>query len=146
MKCISNTRLQSYIDRECTATEAATIKQHLSECIYCRTAHQMQLEQSMLIKMAVSSLNSDALEVPVFEPVPAYSETKNRRLTLYSLAAASVLLFILLFVDKSPAPPQQEIFMVQSIPEYDANQPLSGQTIIMNIIDPEGQCSEYFID
>jgi hypothetical protein len=146
MNCIDDQLLQKYIDGECTENERAAVKLHLSVCLDCLQKHTEMEKLSAGIKGAINSLTIENIEIPAFTYGAARPLNRNFKPILYSLAAASILLFVLLIVEKKNEPPQKIITIVQSVPaEVDANRPAGEQDLVIEVYDDKGQCSEYFI-
>lgn len=146
MNCIDEQLLQKYIDGECTENEKAVVKQHLSGCSVC-IRKQVEMEKlSFGIKQSINSLTIEKIEIPTFK-IKKTTSRKNFKIIIYSLSAACILLFILLFVDKKYEINQKQMTIVQSIPrEIDANLPANQQDFVIEVFDGKGGCSEYLIE
>jgi len=147
MNCINEHYLQQYIDGECTEAEAKLIEQHLLACPSCATKHIKMQQLSFAMKQAIDLLKSDAVEIPAFKPTKLRPYVKTRKLIIYSLSAACIILFVLFFVDKKFQHHQNEKIIVQSVPtEIDANKPASDQEFMIEVFDGRENHSEYFIE
>ncbi len=147
MNCIDEQLLQKYLDGECTENEKTVVKQHLAGCTVCAYALAEKEELSVEIKRAINSLAIENIEIPAFKKTNTTSTGKNLKLTIYSLSAACILLFILFFVDKKIEFNQKEITIVQCIPrEVDANRPASEQEFVIEVYDGKGNYTEYLIE
>ncbi len=149
MNCINEKLLQKYIDGECTEIEKAAVKNHLQNCPVCRQKHAEMAKLSEGIKKAINSLAIGKTDIPAFrEPVSLRPErTKIRKLIIYSLAAAAVLIFVLLIVNKKTEVPQSKITIVQITPmDVDANRPAGDQDFVIEVFDDKGQHSEYLLN
>lgn len=147
MNCIDEQLLQKYIDGECTESEMAEVKQHLSTCLSCTQSLAEREKLSAGIKRALNALTVEEIEIPVFRNINKRSLNININLLIYSLSAACILLFVLFIVDKDFQPNPKEITIVQSVPvEVDANRPASDQEFVIEVYDGKGQRSEYFIE
>lgn len=146
MTCIDEQLLQKYIDGECTENEKKEVKQHLSDCLECTRKQAEREKLSVEIKLAISSLTIPNVEIPIFE-IKKPSSGKNIKLILYSLSAACIILFMLIFNNKKNDSYQPEITIVQNIPcEIDANRPASKQEFVIEVIDDKGGRSELFFE
>ena len=145
MNCIDSIKLQKYIDNECTEKTRAAIERHLSECNSCSVRYRQQLEQSKRIKASLNVLNINTDEIPAFEKQAIKTKSHSiKKYIIYSLSAACLLLFILIFVDKKPNNTQNQLVLTNN-QEFDSNKPITGQPLVISIIDPEGNCSEFYL-
>lgn len=145
MKCLDDELLQRFIDGECSPEEANELELHMSACQDCRHRHAQLQTRVHAIHQAFGMLCRDPLDVP---PIP-YPEPKKKRMTLYPkyilplLAAASVLIFILVFSTKennnTSGDHMSESFFIL---ELDANKPVDQQELSFTVISPSGKVSE----
>ena len=146
MTCIDERLLQKYIDGECNKDEVIVVKKHISDCSVCLQKLAEKEKVSAEIKRAINTLEIENIEIPVFNYTKSTSGRNNFKLIIYSLVAACILLFVLLFVDRKNDFHQKEIIIVQSIPrEVDANRPAGEQELIIEVYDGKGHRSEYNI-
>lgn len=149
MRCIDPDQIQKYIDKELTPEEELEIKGHLEHCEACATKTNNQLELATQVKDTINLLKEEPIDIPEFK-IPQNREKIHvltpRRL-IYSVAAASILIvFILLFQSKETEAEDNEYFMQLVEQEYDANRSISDQEMVIEIIDPEGNLTEYFFE
>ena len=145
MNCFKEDKIQQYIDGECTADEAARIKRHLAECSDCAAKVEHQGKTAVGLKNAINLLVDEPGEIPVFvAPVIPLKKTFIRSgKFIYSLLAACVIIFALVFIYEKENKSEEQITLIMSVgPEVDANLPLTDQEIQINIIDPEGNMKE----
>ena len=145
MKCPDDEMLQRFFDCECLHEEAIAVELHLNTCHHCRHKYEQLRTRVRSINQAFGMLCSDPVDIP---PMPLHEPGKNRILLhskylLPLLAAASILIFILVFHSKennniSGHPIQQSCF----IGELDANKPVNQQEFSFTVISPEGKVSE----
>lgn len=147
MTCINEHRIQYYIDGECTAAEAKQLEQHLLECPICAAKHAKMQHLSFAMKQAINLLKNDSIEIPDFKPAQKRGLNRTRKLIIYSLSAACILLLVLFFVDKKVQDHPNEMVIVKCVPtEIDANKPASDQEFMIEVFDGRGNNTEYFIE
>ncbi len=145
MKCIDNELLQRFFDGECNDEEAIEVNLHLRECQHCRHRYEALQTRVNSIHQAFGMLCSDSIDIPPMPlPKPARKRISLRRKFLVPLlAAASILLFILVFNTKENNNMTSDQ-MSQScfIGEFDANKPVYQQELSFTAISPDGKVSE----
>ena len=147
MKCIDKQLLQKYIDCECTSEEAEKINNHLSTCSSCFEKYEQMKKNAHDIKEALGLLNSKNQEIPSFAYPQVHLKRRPIKYLIYSLSAACIILFILIFVDKKSKQNQASITIVQTVTgQVNANQPYTGQEFIIEVIDSKGIKKEFIID
>lgn len=147
MKCIDKQLMQKYIDGECTPEEAKSIKNHFSACTSCFEKYSQMKKNAFNIKETIGLLNSNNVEIPAFTPPQIQPQTKPIKYLIYSLTAACIILFIVIFVDKKIKINQNEITLVQTTTgEINANQPFTEQEFVVQVIDSKGKSKEFFIE
>lgn len=144
MKCISKTDIQKYIDNECSNSEYSSIEQHLAICISCRYKYEEQLQLSLLIKQSITELTDRQKYIPTFKKPHATKKFKLKYEITYTISAACIILFMLIFVDKNQNNSQYESILSNTY-EFDSNQPITEQALVINYVDPEGNHSEFYI-
>lgn len=149
MRCIDPDQIQKYIDQEITPEERVLIEEHIKHCNACAKKISNQLKLASHIKDALNLLLDETAPIPEFE-IPSTRRKRHaltsRRL-IYSLAAACILtLFIILFPNRETVAEDNEYFMQVVEREYDANRSITEQDLIIEIIDPEGNLTEYFLE
>jgi hypothetical protein len=147
MTCINKQQLQQYIDGECTKDETEQIAQHLSTCPNCVMKQREMEHLALELKQAINLLTTANIEIPLFIIKAKDTHPKPIKYIIYSLSAACIILFFLLFVDKKNQSNQKKIVIVQSIPvEIDANRPATEQDFVIEVCDSKGNRSEFFIE
>ena len=146
MSCIKVDMIQHYIDGESTPNNAATIEQHIADCKRCAEAVMHQKRLSAGVIHALNHLTTETNDVPAFVRPETHI---NKRFTtlkkiVYSVAAACILLFVFLFLHKKETPSTYQITYIQSFGQnVDANKPITQQELVINIIDENGNVTEY---
>jgi predicted anti-sigma-YlaC factor YlaD len=147
MNCIKKQQLQQYIDGECQKSEMALIEKHLISCPICATKYTEMKQLASAMKQTINLLNVENVEIPPFKLRTHKSSKKPIKHLIYSLSAACIILFVLLFVDKKIQSNQKEIIIVQSVPtDIDANKPITDQELVIEVFDGRGNRSQYFIE
>lgn len=148
MTCIDDDIIQKYIDGEATPDEVSNIENHIASCNKCVERIENQRRLSTWVKKAVNLLSKDTIEVPKFE-IPSQNRKKHsiilKRL-YYTITAACVLSFVIFITQKKKILKDDEIKIeIGSIMDVDANLPVSKLPVVINIIDSEGNVTEYFM-
>ncbi|MBN1791850.1 MAG: zf-HC2 domain-containing protein [Bacteroidales bacterium] len=148
MSCIKKGTIQKYIDGECTLSETVQIERHLADCKKCSVNVEYQRKLASGLRKALSLLSQESKGIPIINVPDKTARTRLltvRRLA-YILAAACIILFVVIISQKKEPENQAEIIMIEPgfATEFDANQPVSDQQMIMTIIDSEGKKTEYF--
>ncbi len=145
MKCLDNELLQRFFDGECSDEEAIEVKLHMSACQNCRHRYEALQTRVNSIHQAFGMFCSDTIDIP---PIPLSEPTKKRiplprKYLAPLLAAASILLFILVFNIKENNNITGE-YLSQNcfVGELDANKPVDQQELSFTAISPEGKVSE----
>lgn len=148
MSCINSELIQKYIDGEATPKQAVIIEKHMAICRKCveRINHQQRLATG--VKSAVHLLTEDAVQIP--QMAIRHVAVKKRFVTgknlIYIISAACILLFIFINIpNKAPADQNEITIITGNEWEVDANRPLSEQQLILNVIDTEGNVTEYLV-
>ncbi len=149
MSCIKNDLIQKYNDGEATPKEIALIEKHIVNCEKCALKVDDQQKLATGVKKAINLLAEDTIEIPNIVMSP--SRSKKRFITgkrlIYSISAACIILFVLFITHNKEAEIENEIVFTLSFEwDYDANRTISQQQMVINIIDPEGYITEYFIE
>lgn len=149
MSCITNELIQKYIDGETDLEEYVSVKNHLACCELCNNKFVEQQNRAIDIKNNLNLLIEDNIVIPkIVLPL----QVNRRRLVLkrrliYALSAACILLFLVLILPTNRGLNQNEITMIQSVDEdYDANLPVTQQKLKIQVVDPSGRVSEFYID
>ncbi len=145
MKCIDSVLLQRFFDGECSNEEAIEVNLHLRVCQHCRHRYEALQTSINSIHQAFGMLCSDNIDIP---PMSLHKPSRKRiplprKYLVPILAAASILLFILVFTTKennniTGEPLSQSCF----VGELDANKPVDQQELSFTAISPEGKVSE----
>jgi len=148
MSCITDDLIQKYIDEETNSEESVWVESHLLTCEQCACKMEIQKEKVRTIKHALNSLTKDNIEIP---PMPILSQKNRRRPILrmswvYTLAAASVLIFVLIFSTGEDINSYELSELNALEGEFDANLPVSEQQMIINVVDPSGKITEFYVD
>ncbi|MCZ4696255.1 zf-HC2 domain-containing protein [Ancylomarina euxinus] len=149
MSCITNELIQKYIDEETNLEERVSVKDHLAHCEQCALKLEAQQDMVRDIKKTLNLLTQNNIEIP---PMILPLQVNKRRLVLkkrliYSLSAACVLLFFVMIFPISRDLKQNGISLLQTFDEdYDANLPISQQKMIINVVDPTGKVTEFYVE
>ena len=149
MKCIDSDLIQKYIDKEVTPEEVVLIEGHIKHCKACKVKISNQLKLITHVKNTINLLTEKTVDIPEFEILQSHK--KRHAITslrlIYSVAAACIIILLLIiFQNKETVDENYEYFMQLVEYEYDANRTLSEQKLIIEIIDSEGNLTEYFLD
>ncbi len=145
MICIDNELLQRFFDGECRNEEAIEVKLHMSACQNCRHRYEALQTRVNSIHQAFGMLCSDNIDIP---PMPRPEPTQKRiplrrKYILPLLAAASILLFILVFNTKENNNMSVDQMSHSCfIGEFDANKPIYQQELSFTAISPDGKVLE----
>jgi hypothetical protein len=153
MNCISDELIQKYVDGEVKQGETVLIEQHLFGCKSCTDRLYQQRKLSEELKLAICSIVDDNIDIPLFDPQknriekPKFRSTKTILLIPAFIVAASLVLFFMVYRNANDTQKVDRIpFASTCNYEFDANQPLSGQPIIIHTTDPEGNQNDYLIE
>jgi len=149
MNCITNDLIQRYIDAEVNSDECVKVKTHIVNCELCRNKLLTQEKLAIDFKETLNLLTKNTIEIP---PMAIPVQLNRRRSVLrmrlaYALAAACVLISFVMIFPKHEKINQDEIRMLQAIDEeFDANLPVSEQKMVINVVDPTGKITEFYLD
>lgn len=149
MTCIEPDMIQKYIDKEANPEEVALIENHVIQCKTCAAKIEMQLKLATYVKSSVNMLTDETIDIPEFVN-PSFNRIKHfitpRKLG-YSVAAACILVFFLIIFKTKKTADEKNVYFMQLVEyDYDANRTLLEQQMVIEIIDPEGNVSEYFLE
>jgi len=149
MSCINDELVQRYIDGESAAEETSVIEKHILTCNKCaeKIRHQRRLAAS--VKNAINVSAKGTIEIPAFSitPQPARKNAFTTRRAIYTVAAASVILFMFVIGQNKWTNRQNENLVGLSLRmDVDANLPASQLPMVINMIDSEGNITEYAIE
>jgi predicted Rossmann fold nucleotide-binding protein DprA/Smf involved in DNA uptake len=146
MKCINNEITQKYIDREASPKEIAWVEQHIATCEVCAGKLMTVQKRASKINMVLDSMVDNGISIPEFKPIDDV-KTKHfisRKKIIFSIAAACIVLFVIIVPHSKNSDSNKQITIFYSIDqEVDANQPITKQEMVINIIDENGNVSEY---
>ncbi|MCJ7447766.1 MAG: zf-HC2 domain-containing protein [Bacteroidales bacterium] len=148
MSCIHDDIIQKYVDGETNPEEVTLVENHIATCKKCRLKIENQRRLAISVKKTINLLAIDPNEIPKFA-IPS-RHIKKASLTTkrisYIIAAACILLFVIIISQKMKIKKQDEILIENGFAmEVNANLPVSQFPLVINIIDPNGNISEYFI-
>lgn len=147
MTCINNEIIQKYIDGEATPKEIVRIEKHIIKCEKCALKVVNLRDMANKIKTAINLLAEDTIVIPSIAIPPALNKKRSftTRRIIYTIAAACILLFIVVISQKKE-PENQPVTTIEPgfALDIDANRPVSQQSLVITIIDSEGNVSEYF--
>lgn len=151
MNCIKDELIQRYIDAEVDAGEREQIERHLAVCPTCAGLVDKQMQLALSLKNTMNELTADPFAVPPFV-VPAKKKPTFRsrqRKLIFALSAACLVAFIILLWNHNQngrLTIDDEITILgQTDWPVDANQPIGQQGLKINLIDPEGNVTEYVL-
>ena len=149
MNCIKDKTIQRYIDAESSPEEVVRIEKHIAICEKCAQKVDYQKKLSVSIKSTINRLSENDPEIRKFT-IPSVTEKKRlylRKRYIYSIAAACILLIVLFtYRNKRTEYPDETIIVNNFDWEIDANRTLSQQQLVLQVIDPEGNITEYPIN
>ena len=147
MKHIENELIQKYIDNEASREEVTSIDEHLSNCIVCRNEVDEQRKLATEIRGLINNLCVDAIEIPTFNKPENPRKKQHRMIILWSAVAASAacILFCMIFMLKpeKDTPIDSALFLYNTESEFDANRSILQQDFVINIVDHEGNITNY---
>jgi anti-sigma factor RsiW len=138
--------IQQYIDGELNPEEVAFIEQHLKGCNSCAARLESQRKLSKKLKSAIDSIVDDNIEIPTFETGKKLPR-KPVFVIASMIAAACLVLFFVVFRNGESVQTANQISSAGIYPfEPDANQPLSGQPLIIHVAGPDGNQIDYIME
>ncbi|MEI7662611.1 MAG: hypothetical protein WCK34_10445 [Bacteroidota bacterium] len=148
MSCIKKEVFQRCIDSAASEEETEAARKHLAVCRECTDQLAALQHRSDEVKKALNILVSEEVPIPGFiapARIPnVLAATRLRRYAL-SLVAASVLAGIVLavvFTVKTPA--RQQIVVMHTVDrEINANQTITKQQLVINVIDANMKVTVY---
>ena len=144
MSCIKTDLIQKYIDKAASEKEIDTVGKHMAVCRECTTRLNELQHCADEVKKALNILVCDEVTIPVFIAPTGISKTlettKTKRYVL-SLFAASVLICVVVAVIFNlKTRTQQQVVVVHTVArEINANQTVTKQQMVINIIDANGK-------
>ena len=148
MSCIKTELIQKYIDKAASAKETETVGKHLAVCRECTARLAEMQRRAGEVKKALNILAGDEVAIPGFiAPVgiSKTSETAGIKRYVFALLAASALIFaVMTVVFKLETRTSQQIVVVHPAGrEINANQTVTKQQMVINIIDANGKVTAY---
>ena len=147
MNCLNSELIQKYIDGEASPKEVTRLENHIRECGKCTAKIDLQRKLAENVKRAINIMVENNLELPTIKltpsPVKEYFFTARR--ILYIVAAACILIFVIVIRSERSENIQNVITIEPGFAhDIDANRPVSQQSLVITIVDSEGNVSEYF--
>lgn len=150
MSCIKDDLIQKYIDGEATKKEISLIEEHLTGCERCSEKVDHQRNLANRVKKEINLLTAGRIEIPAFisSPGPVKKNLSTDRRLIYIFSAACILLFILFITHKKEPKIDNDIIVTQFYDwdNYNANQTLSQQPLVIHFFDSKGDVNKYFIE
>jgi len=149
MTCISDKIIQKFVDGEAGQEEILRIEKHLSGCTGCARRVEHRRKFSTGIKNALGHLLNEETEIPVWKETFTTRERKMlpQRRWIYATVAAAAALVLLLIVFTHDRQGEDVYNPMHEMEwEYNANQPISQQDMIIWKVDPQGAVVEYVIE
>lgn len=147
MSCINKIQIQQYIDNELSGNEKARIEQHISVCTNCSSLLNRQQQRIQKTKQALNTLVPEEITVPVFTSAAKTAIVRTlslRKKVIYSVSAACMALMVAGVCYTLQDKKTDKMYIVNSVgTEVNANLPVSQQEMIINVVDPEGNVTEY---
>lgn len=144
MNCIDDELIQRYIDGEANLQEAEFVEKHVVHCSKCARDIEEQREFSTAIKRNIACLDIQPVMIPAFVAPVARKHKLSIKIRhyLYAASAACVLFLIIFLIPKrTVAKEVQLIYCFEG--DFDSNQPVSKQEMVIRMIDPDGNVTEY---
>ena len=149
MNCISNDIIQKYVDNEASSEEVKQVEQHISACEKCASKVAQQKQLALNVKDALDLLVEKETDIPAFKkPLNIQTKKHSRYIKrfIYSASAACLMLFFLLLLKSNRKYEQPTLVMQTTTEDYDANQPLSKQNLVIEIIGSDGCVTKYYLE
>lgn len=144
MKCINDELIQKYIDGEATIHEKEMIEKHISSCTTCAGKIATQRKLSELIRRDIRQLGKSDITIPQFIKPPKKENKKYIPFRKYiSIASVACILFLLFLLIPGKTMNENIVFFYGFENEFDANLPVSEQIMTFQIIDANGNITEY---
>lgn len=148
MRCLTNEWVQRFIDDEVTAKKKIEINHHLDHCNLCNEHVIKRKILSENIKKSVHQLIQENHSIPAFsyhpkaKKIPVFSKIR----LISGISAACILGMVLLITNRKNPEKVEQVTIIHTIgSDVDANRPVTEQQMTINVIDPNGNVSEYSI-
>ncbi len=146
MKCIENSLIQQYIDKEICSSERKIIESHISGCAKCAKKIKEHQEFTANIKKQLDSSNTGEIVIPEFDSskiILRKKPLKFRKMYFYAASIAAFLILAILFFFPLRQQKEKETvyYFYNNESEYDANRTISKQDFEMQMIDQNGNVS-----
>ena len=146
MKCLSNTIIQKYIDKETTIAENLKVEQHISACEKC--AHRIEGQKSFIAYLIKQTdANTESVVIPEFRKptdIVVLPHFKIRKKHIFQIAAAACLLFAIFFGFYQKKPKEKYIIIYGMNNNFDANKAYYEQENDFLVIDQDGNIVNLF--
>ncbi len=149
MSCIKDKTIQKYIDAEASREEIIRIEKHIAMCERCAQKINHQKDLAQFIKSTINLLSENDPEIREIKISTDTVKKKlhSRKSYIYSIAAACILLIVLFtYRNKRPEYPYETTVVNNFDWEVDANKTITQQQLVLQVIDPEGNITEYPIN
>jgi hypothetical protein len=149
MKCLSEEKVQAYIDGELDVSEKESLKKHLATCETCQKAARNQRELSLSLKGTMNLFVDDYILVPEFRHQSEGGNLKVSKIRklVYTFSAACILLLMIFVLKNDQKETTTRDFLHPVSESYiDANQPVTEQELVITAINPNGEVTEYIIE
>ena len=135
MNCLSDEKIQAYIDNELFAEEQQQVKRHIDHCPECKNRY---IAQKQFLDTFLQDFNSgtEDISIPGFQYPTKGVKPEFKIKRLFWLGAAAVILFFLFVYSPNEEHIQnetEEAFMLEIDYEVDANKPWSEQDLTITI-------------
>ena len=148
MSCIKTELIQKYIDKAASEKEVETVEKHLAVCEECTNRITILQHRADGVKKALNILGRNEVAIPGFIAPTRISKSPEairlKRSALRLLAASVLICLILAVLFTRKAPARQEIVAVHTNDrEINANQTVTKQEMVINIIDADSKVTSY---
>jgi len=145
MNCISEENIQAYIDNELSINEKSKINEHITQCEYCtNNVHKQRMLASMLKENIAFD---EPIAIPditqIIDGSPRWSKEQYIKSIFYVAAAASIVLALLIGLNKKQELTPELTHDYANHFEFDANKSITDQDFEITIIDSEGNITNY---
>jgi len=97
MNCLSEERIQAFLDGELELMEHLETDVHLADCSCCHTAVEGKRKKVEALKLLLTEIKEPVITVPAFRGVETRKTKRSNPIQLYWLTgvAATILIFLL---------------------------------------------------
>lgn len=148
MNCMSEELIQKYIDGETSMNEMIYIEKHVAHCSSCADRIEEQRKMADHLKESIRQMEVEVNFIPPIR-VPDGKRQKHRmsfyKRYVYSLSAACILALVFIVPYYCNRSTGDETILVSGFGNnFDSNLPISDNELIIEVIDPDGNITEYF--